>query len=62
MDHWSTDDLRILSNLIVGSMIRMSEEIMRADERELPEIRHRARTQLLMMIVGALNWKSRARD
>ena len=59
MDHWSGDDLRILSNLIVGSMITTSEEILRAEEREMPEIRHRARTQLLMVIVGALNWKSR---
>jgi AcrR family transcriptional regulator len=62
MDHWSADDLRILSNLIVGSMITTAEEILRADDRELPEIRHRARTQLLMMIVGALNWNSRTRD
>lgn len=62
MDHWSGDDLRILSNLIVGSMITTSEEILRAEEREMPEIRHRARTQLLMVIVGALNWKSRGTD
>jgi AcrR family transcriptional regulator len=58
MDHWSGDDLRILSNLIVFSMITTSEEILRADARDLIEIRHRARTQLLMMIVGALNWRS----
>lgn len=62
MDHWSGDDLRILSNLIVRSMVNTSEDILRAEERDLPEIRHRARTQLLMMIIGALNWKSRARD
>jgi hypothetical protein len=59
MDHWSAEDLRILSNLIVGAMITTSEEILRAEERELPQIRHRARTQLLMVIVGALNWESR---
>lgn len=58
MDHWSTEDLRTLSNLIVGSMITTSEELLRAEPRELPEITHRARTQLLMVIVGALNWKS----
>jgi AcrR family transcriptional regulator len=58
MDHWSGDDLRILSNLIVGAMITTSEEILRADPRDLPDITHRARTQLLMVIVGALNWKS----
>ena len=60
MDHWSAEDLRTLSNLIVGAMITTSEEILRAEERDLPEIRHRARTQLLMVIVGALNWESRA--
>ena len=59
MDHWSSDDLRILSNLIVRSMVNTSEDILLADERDLPEIRHRARTQLLMMIIGALNWNSR---
>ena len=58
MDHWSGDDLRILSNLIVGSMITTSEEILRAEPRDLADITHRARTQLLMVIVGALNWKS----
>jgi AcrR family transcriptional regulator len=59
MEHWSSDDLRILSNLIVQAMVTTSEEILRAEPRELPEIRHRARTQLLMMIIGALNWNSR---
>ncbi|MFL6160172.1 MAG: TetR family transcriptional regulator [Marmoricola sp.] len=62
MDHWSGDDLRILSNLIVGSMITTSEEILAAEPRDLPDISHRARTQLLMVIVGALNWKSRTPD
>jgi AcrR family transcriptional regulator len=60
MDHWSSDDLRILSNLIVGSMITTSEEMLLAEPRELADITHRARTQLLMVIVGALNWKSSA--
>lgn len=59
MDHWSPDDLRTLSNLIVGSMITTADEILRTDEPDLPELRERARTQLLMVIVGALNWRSR---
>ncbi len=62
MDHWSSEDLHTLANLIVGAMITTSESILRADARDLPGIRHRARTQLLMMIVGALNWKSNAPD
>jgi len=60
MEHWSSEDLRILSNLIVAAMITTSEEILRAEPRELPDITHRARTQLLMVIIGALNWKSSA--
>ncbi|MGO4255324.1 TetR family transcriptional regulator [Marmoricola sp. RAF53] len=59
MDHWSSEDLRILSNLIVGAMITTAEEILRADARDLTEIRHRARTQLMMTIVGAVNWRSK---
>jgi AcrR family transcriptional regulator len=59
MEHWSGEDLRILSNLVVGAMIATADEILRADDRELPDLRHRARTQLLMVIVGALNWNSR---
>lgn len=59
MENWSGDDLRTLSNLIVGAMITTADEILRSDERDLPEIRVRARTQLLMVIVGAVNWRSR---
>ncbi|MET3960770.1 AcrR family transcriptional regulator [Marmoricola sp. OAE513] len=60
MDHWSSEDLRSLANLIVGSMISTSEEILLAGDRDLPALRARARSQLLMVIVGALNWKSSA--
>lgn len=62
MDHWSSEDLRTLSNLIVNAMVSTSEEILLADPRDLPEITDRARTQLLMVIVGALNWRSRGRE
>lgn len=60
MEHWSADDLRTLSNLIVAAMVVTTDEILRAEERELPEVRERARTQLLMVIVGAVNWRSRS--
>lgn len=60
MEHWSAEDLRALSNLIVGAMIITAEDILRAELRELPEIRRRARAQLLMMVVGALNWRSKS--
>ncbi|MFL6059623.1 MAG: TetR family transcriptional regulator [Marmoricola sp.] len=62
MDHWSSEDLRTLSNLIVNAMITTSEELLLAEQRDLPEITARARNQLLMVIVGALNWRSRAQD
>lgn len=62
MDHWSSEDLRTLSNLIVNAMITTSEEFLLADARDLPEITARARSQLLMVIVGALNWKSSSPD
>lgn len=58
MDHWSADDLQILSRLIVVAMIAVAEEILESPERERDAIRARARTQLLMLIVGALNWRS----
>ncbi|HEY0903816.1 MAG TPA: TetR family transcriptional regulator [Marmoricola sp.] len=59
MEHWSGDDLRVLSRLIVVAMIAVAEEILESPDREGPAIRARARTQLLMVIVGALNWRSR---
>jgi AcrR family transcriptional regulator len=59
MDHWSAEDLHILSRLIVVAMIAVAEEILESPDREGPAIRDRARTQLLMLVVGAQNWRSR---
>ncbi len=59
MDHWSAEDLHSLANLIVGAMTTTSEDILRASDRDLPTVRERARSQLLMVIVGALNWRSK---
>lgn len=59
MDHWSAEDLHILSRLIVVAMIAVAEEILELPDREGPAIRDRARTQLLMLVVGAINWRSR---
>jgi len=58
MDHWSTEDLQILSRLIVVAMIAVAEEILESPERERAAITRRARTQLLIVIVGAQNWRS----
>lgn len=59
---WSTEDLRILSNLIVMAMVATAEAIMTAPPRvdAEKEIVETARTQLRMVLVGALNWRSRA--
>lgn len=59
MDHWSAADLHVLSRLIVVAMIGVAEEILESPERERAAIRQRARTQLLIVIVGAMNWRSR---
>lgn len=59
MDQWSAEDLQVLSRLIVVAMIAVAEEILEAPDREGPAIRARARTQLLMLVVGARNWRSR---
>lgn len=64
-DAWSGADLRVLSNLIVTAMVATAEAILNAPprpeagpdaEKELVE---QARTQLRMVLVGALNWRSR---
>jgi len=59
MEHWSAEDLQILSRLIVVAMIDVAEEILEAPERERAAITRRARTQLLIVVVGAQNWRSR---
>jgi AcrR family transcriptional regulator len=60
-ESWSAEDLRVLSNLIVTAMVATAEQIMLAagrpgTEKQLVET---ARTQLRMVLVGALNWHSR---
>jgi AcrR family transcriptional regulator len=58
---WSAEDLRVLSNLIVTAMVATAEHIMVAAGRPgaEKEIVENARTQLRMVLVGALNWQSR---
>jgi AcrR family transcriptional regulator len=59
MEGWSAEDLQVLSRLIVVAMIAVAEEILESSERERAAITRRARTQLLIVIVGAQNWRSR---
>jgi AcrR family transcriptional regulator len=62
MEGWSAEDLRVLSRLIVVAMIGVAEEILESSERERAAITRRARTELLIVIVGAQNWRSRPGD
>jgi len=61
VDAWSTEDLRVLANLIVGSMVETAEALITAPpgrpdlEREVVRT---AETQLRMVVIGAANWKS----
>ena len=61
-DAWSTDDLRIMANLIVTTMVSTAEAVIDAPP-ERPEserqIVHTAEQQLRMIVVGAANWVSR---
>ncbi|MDN4174286.1 TetR family transcriptional regulator [Nocardioides sp. SOB77] len=61
-EQWSGEDLRVLSNLIVTAMVATAESILAATgrpdvERQLAE---NARTQLRMVLVGAMRWRSRS--
>jgi len=56
---WSSDDLRVLSKLMVTSMVATAETLILASRPEVTtDIKDRARTQLRMVLVGAMNWKS----
>ena len=57
-DYWSTEDLRVLSNLIVTSMVGTAEAILTARPEAERAILEQARTQLRMLLVGALHWRS----
>ena len=60
-DRWSAEDLRVLSNLIVTAMVATAESILSAAGHPDLEKQHveQARVQLRMVLVGALNWRSK---
>ena len=61
-ESWSPEDLRVLSNLIVTAMVSTAEQITEAAGRPGAEKQtvETARTQLRMVLIGALNWQSRS--
>jgi AcrR family transcriptional regulator len=62
IEPWSADDLRVLSNLIVMAMVATAGAILSAPRRPDAEkqIVETARTQLRMVLIGALNWRSKS--
>lgn len=60
VEPWSAKDLRVLSNLIVALMVATAERILGAAGRPDAEaqIIETARTQLRMLLIGSLNWRS----
>ncbi len=57
---WDTEDLYLLANLIVTQMVASAERLIEVADR--PDLEKRigegARTQLRMVLVGAINWRS----
>jgi AcrR family transcriptional regulator len=59
---WSSDDLRVMANLIVTAMVSTAEAIISSPPQRPDVEREIVRTavqQLRMIVVGAQNWKSR---
>ena len=57
-DYWGPEDLRVLSNLIVTLMVGTTEAIIHARPEQEGALAEQARTQLRMLLVGALHWRS----
>ena len=57
---WSAEDLQVLANLIVTCVVATAEQIIHAGPDVADGIVERARTQLRMVLIGALNWRSRS--
>ncbi len=57
-ERWSSEDLQILSNLIVNSVVATAEVIVTSGPEAEQAVVERTRTQLRMVLIGALNWRS----
>ena len=57
---WTTDDLNVLANLFVNSMVSIAEALEDAtdDPAARDEIRRQAVKQLRMIVVGVAGWRS----
>jgi AcrR family transcriptional regulator len=55
---WGVDDRRMLSSIIAETMVHMTAELLDADADEADEIVERARRQLLLVNLGAVQWRA----
>lgn len=56
---YSAEDLQTLSGLIVGAMVDTAERFVSARADQQPRLVAEARTRLRMVLIGALQWRSR---
>lgn len=56
--HWSSEDLQVLADLIVGAMVHTVEDLLATTPRGQKALLERAEKQLRMVVVGALQWRS----
>ena len=59
---WSTEDLQVVSALIVTATVAVVEDLLDPDGRPTAEVLERAEKQLRMLVVGALQWRSDYED
>jgi hypothetical protein len=61
LNTWTSEDLRVMANLIVNAMVSTAEDILDAPP-ERPEVEREivrtAEKQLRLIVVGAANWRS----
>jgi AcrR family transcriptional regulator len=57
-ERWSSEDLQTLSNLIVNNVVATAEVIVASGPEAEQAVVDRAQTQLRMVVIGALNWRS----
>lgn len=60
---WSTEDLQLLANLLVGTVVSIVDDLLESPRPSAEKaLRERAERQLRMIVVGVLNWQSDHKD
>ena len=57
-EHYSSADIGLLADLVVSFVVTMAERLVEDPDSE-DRVLADARTQLRMLLVGAVNWRSR---